>query len=54
MREIPYHLYLQSIDSDALFDVPSGGTYTASVMFASSDGNIARVTDGSLLVEELF
>lgn len=54
IREVPSNVYLQATDSEALFDVSGAGTYTVSVMFASSDGNVARVTDGSLLVEELF
>ncbi|MGS1010141.1 glycosyl hydrolase family 28-related protein [Achromobacter anxifer] len=54
MREVPSNLYLQALDFEALVDAPSGGTFTFNLMFSSSDGNVARVTDGSLVVEELF
>lgn len=54
IREVPFNLYLQATASDALFDAPAGGSYTVSLMFASNDGNTARITDGSLVVEELF
>lgn len=54
IREVPFNLYLQATASDGLFDIPAGGNHTVSVMFASNDGNVARITDGSLVVEELY